>query len=650
MAMKKTGTLIGLLSILLMSSCTRNSRLEQVFALAGDNRGELEAVVDHYSRNTEDSLKLKAAIFLIENMPGHYSYHPDSIAVFREAYMDIFNKDIHFRQKQQEMARLSGAYPNLGKSICEDARIISSEYLIHNIEKSFEIWETSLYCQHLCFDEFCELILPYKCIELQEFDYWKDSLAGKYNESVDMILPNDENYANPYNVSVGLSLQMKNTLGVNHVHDYNGYTLFNSRTLWEIGFGTCENYSLAVAAVMRSKGIPACLESLPQWSYKKTGHGWHTIMNDNGAYLPCPWNLESMPGTVFFPHQKMPKIFRHTYARDPFMEEYFQECKIRLPKFSLFKKDVTGEYVATTDVEVPIETKGLDDNKYAYIATFDTETWNVVYPGKIKNGKVRFENMGRGMAYIVLGCVGDKQIPISEPFLITSRGELVYCTPDNSDLQTVAFTRKFPKNGKTAVTENYMIGGRIEGANKADFSDADTLYVIENLDYPDLIPVDTSKKYRYWRYIQTEPTKMCALAEFQIYKPGEDRFCKEAAICSAADPERAPEVIRSIFDDDWLSTYSARGAWVGLDLGEPTSIEKIRVVPRSDDNGIHYGDNYELKYWHNGKWISLGKQTATGKSVTFDNIPANALLLLSNNTRGKQETVFTYRDGKQKWW
>jgi hypothetical protein len=47
--------------------------MEAVLKRAGGNRPELEKVLQHYSVNPGDSLKYKAAVFLIENMPGHYS-------------------------------------------------------------------------------------------------------------------------------------------------------------------------------------------------------------------------------------------------------------------------------------------------------------------------------------------------------------------------------------------------------------------------------------------------------------------------------------------------------------------------------------------------------------------------------------------------
>lgn len=54
-------------------ACHRAAPLEQALEAAGENRAELEKVIAHYSQSPEDSLSLKAALFLIENMPGHYT-------------------------------------------------------------------------------------------------------------------------------------------------------------------------------------------------------------------------------------------------------------------------------------------------------------------------------------------------------------------------------------------------------------------------------------------------------------------------------------------------------------------------------------------------------------------------------------------------
>ena len=57
------------ISLLLLSSCTYHSRLDDVLELSSSNRLELEKVLSHYQ---DSGLKLDAARFLIENMPGKY--------------------------------------------------------------------------------------------------------------------------------------------------------------------------------------------------------------------------------------------------------------------------------------------------------------------------------------------------------------------------------------------------------------------------------------------------------------------------------------------------------------------------------------------------------------------------------------------------
>lgn len=49
---------------------------------------------------------------------------------------------------------------------------------------------------------------------------------------------------------------------------------------------------------------------------------------------------------------------------------------------------------------------------------------------------------------------------------------------------------------------------------------------------------------------------------------------------------------------------------------------------------------------------SLGRQVGSRQLqyLEYDNVPDNALLLLRNLTKGKEERIFTCEDGKQVWW
>ena len=85
-----------ILFLAILSCQPKNEALETALKLAGNNRGELEKILEHYSQDPADSLKLKAAKFLIENMPGHYTLEGDLINEYR-AKIPIHIKIIQFQ-------------------------------------------------------------------------------------------------------------------------------------------------------------------------------------------------------------------------------------------------------------------------------------------------------------------------------------------------------------------------------------------------------------------------------------------------------------------------------------------------------------------------------------------------------------------------
>ena len=85
-----------MLVIGMMAACTpQPSRLEQALEFAGGNKEELLKVLRHYEG---DTLKLRAAQFLIENMPHRYFYRQggemDSVKRVR-TYSNSFGQISH---------------------------------------------------------------------------------------------------------------------------------------------------------------------------------------------------------------------------------------------------------------------------------------------------------------------------------------------------------------------------------------------------------------------------------------------------------------------------------------------------------------------------------------------------------------------------
>lgn len=64
-------------SVAVFLCCACSNALDRAIECAGSNRPELEKVIENY-RN-DNPQKLRAAEFLIENMPAHYSYAGNQI-------------------------------------------------------------------------------------------------------------------------------------------------------------------------------------------------------------------------------------------------------------------------------------------------------------------------------------------------------------------------------------------------------------------------------------------------------------------------------------------------------------------------------------------------------------------------------------------
>ena len=121
------------LGVLLSCQSTDNRRLETTLDLAQSIRGELEKVIQYYSQNEADSLKLKAARFLIMNMPGHYSFIGRNYENYCKASEKIIFSKTSMNKKVDKLNKLIRQYPAECFERVEDCSIITADYLIQNI-------------------------------------------------------------------------------------------------------------------------------------------------------------------------------------------------------------------------------------------------------------------------------------------------------------------------------------------------------------------------------------------------------------------------------------------------------------------------------------------------------------------------------------
>ena len=434
--MKQLALLTCLLMTVLSVDCTHQPSIADVLDSAGPNRSELEAVLSHYKTNDNNPQKLQAAEFLIKNMPAHYSYAGDAIYEYYEYAAGIL-ADKSLSQEQQRDSLLSITdlkYRDLPDHTVSDAQVIKADFLIKNIDTSYDRWVNCDWARQITFDEYLEWLLPYKAIELQELDAWRDTLLAHFGKGLEHPIKNDVEY----NTTIATADMLRND-AYNGLNRYGLYTraglpLLSAHLQAAQTYGNIPDYALTAVLVFRSAGIPAVWDETPVGSRGTAATRWYTIISDRGEHLNSEWDFATMVGGSFFPYERGPKVYRGTYAINPERWEYRQNAKYQYP-FELGRKDVTSQYFLVSDIAVPIE-KGIRKqikDKYVYIASAvrsEEKPWQIVDLGVMKHGKATFHDMGREVLYQIQGYNGETLIPISEPFILHKDGSIEYVSAD----------------------------------------------------------------------------------------------------------------------------------------------------------------------------------------------------------------------------
>lgn len=175
----KNITKLLIILIIILFGCNDNllddkNRLEIALQLAGENREELEKVLVHYSIKQSDSLKYKAACFLIENMPGYYYYDGLGLDKYATFFKDLCDIKRTPEEILDSLSKVYGEREIKNLNLKYDIHEIDSAYLCDNINVSFQIWEETPWRNMISFDEFCEFILPYRIGNERITDWKKD--------------------------------------------------------------------------------------------------------------------------------------------------------------------------------------------------------------------------------------------------------------------------------------------------------------------------------------------------------------------------------------------------------------------------------------------------------------------------------------------
>lgn len=161
-------------------------------------------------------------------------------------------------------------YDNLPKTY--DAHVITADYLIENIDLAFEEWEKRPWNKYFTFDDFCELILPYR-IDNEPLERWRSDYHKKFAFLLDSLYTGSD-IIKASNV-IGQYLRNEKFIfnrNLNLPH-------LGAQFLLKYRVGKCVDSCDYLIYTLRSLGIPAAVDELPLSPDNLTGHTWNVVLD-----------------------------------------------------------------------------------------------------------------------------------------------------------------------------------------------------------------------------------------------------------------------------------------------------------------------------------------------------------------------------------
>lgn len=603
----------GLLLLFILVSCRQNNRLSDALEFAGGNRGELEKVLAYYK---DSGQKYNAARFLIENMPMCYSYKGTALDSAKSV---LLSADSYGFILPERVSRWG--HPNL--QVLEkvyDARVITADFLIDNIDRSFIAWKCRPWNKYLSFDEFCELILPYR-IDNEPLENWRELYERRYAFLLDSVYRGTD------------VIEAASIVG-NHMKE-EGFIYNWELSLPHLGasflldhhLGTCSDACDFAVYVMHSLGIPISIDYYPYCPESRKGHTWNAVRDTTGGF----WGMwftekELKRGEIYSDGRKSGKILRRCFAAP-------------------YYKDASADYFPDT-LRIKVPNGKLD---YLLLGIFHPDnSWVVIDGTMVHGGEAVFPHVEADVIYAPLHKnKNNKVVTVDYPFYFDGKKIHPY-VPDRTKNRKTTLIRKYPLLAWTANYLNGIYGGRFDFSNRADFQKVEYSYQVPDTPRICYNEVMFSRllQCRYVRYTAPEQENT-DLGELLFYEKGNRHI---PVRMKGAKAENSTNTVDKVFDGDPLTFYSTwlPGATLFMDFGKTVQMDRFVFIPRNDDNFIRMGDTYEL-FYHGGAegWVSLGRKTAVKPELVYGNMPHGALFHLRCLTRGVEELPFHVENGEQ---
>ncbi len=645
------------------------SRLEQNLIWAGPNRPSLESVLNHYRKKPQDSVQLKAATRLIENLESGGHYVGEWIDQFDPFFKRIATagSGVELNQMYDSIQQRIGKPAEAKLIFQNDLRHLTKDFLIAHIDLAFHSWVTAPWASSISFETFCDYILPYRIFN-EKTDLWRTKLSDQYK----FVWSDPHTKHTMEDICCALIESQKAWFRYTEIFsDYPGALSLEQILVGH--HGDCGEMARLGAYTASAMGIPVAIDFVPQWGNHTQGHIWNALIINDSVSLPF-LGAESRPGDYTDIREgegKIAKAFRKVSDQNNSIfagqakSKSMEDIPITIKNARL--KDVTALYVPAGPIDIKVA--GPEDSPI-YLAIFKQGLWEVIAGAWIQQGSARFEAMGPEVLYLPVFWRNGKTIPAHPPVMIKVFADQKSYNINTQNKTTVTLLRKYPVKKFRArnIMAESIIDNRVEGSNTADFKSPTLLFnvpepkksykntVVKNYtvrditDYETLWEAQTLKTTEPYRYIRLlgMSNKTFRVGDLAFYSTDTTNPINGTPIGNVSHPEWAFDgtIGHSIIQEHRVDSIR----WVGMDFGRPITISRINYLPANDKNTILPDRTYELFYWKD-RWVSLGIKKATAFSLVYDQVPTEGVYWLNcKDCNSTEERPFTYEQGKQVWW
>ena len=458
--------LTSLITLFLLSSCsmfpfiTRPYHLqevEQTLQKAGDNRHQLQEVLRYYSA-PEDSLKLRAAEFLIANMLGHsfvqiglYDSTDSELQINVLDWPDYSSLIAAWDSVEAERGELRWG---LAQRV-DDVNSIGSDYLIQNIELSFKAWQEKPWAQELEFDEFCNYVLPYRGSN-EPVEPWRGWFMERFADLPKLM--NDP--SDPTEAASSINDDVKSWFTFTE-RFYRHPTDQSFSEMLETGLGRCEDMTNLAIYALRANALPVTSDYTPHWADTGNNHAWNAILTPDGRAVPF-MGAESNPGQYRL-RGRMAKAYRKTFALQKDNLYFVKPSWEQIPGWLSGRSyvDVTPQYTEVADVTLELSVPVPDSVSFAYLAVFNSGEWKAIHWGRLQEQQVTFEDMGVDIAYLPVYYVDEELVPAAQPLILEADGQLSMLAGSDElvDMRLVSTTRRTTVSSTDSIEQVFFTPG-----------------------------------------------------------------------------------------------------------------------------------------------------------------------------------------------